>query len=78
MNESSSDDSDDGVDSEDDGDCCYVALTHRQRTSHDHMIKKYCGRTFKDVEDNTDSTYYEGVVVDVVFKNISKTLCFSF
>lgn len=41
-------------------------------------MRKYCGRTFKDAEDEDSSCHYFGVVVDVVFEKKSKTLCFSF
>ena len=76
INESSSEDSGDSDHSED-SDCCYTALTQRQRSAHDVMIQKYRGKTFKDVEDD-NSTCYEGLVVDVVFEKATKTLCFSF
>ena len=40
------------------------------------MIKTYCGKTFKDVDDDDDACHYLGVVVDVVFeKNL---ICFIF
>ena len=64
-------------DSEDDK-CCYTALTQRQRNAHDNMIAKYCGKTFKDTDDDDSSCHYSGVVVDVILGKKSNTLCFSF
>ena len=61
-----------------DNKCCYTALTQRQRIAHDNMITKYCGKTFKDIDDDDSSCHYLGVVVDVVFEKNSNTLCFSF
>ena len=42
-------------DSEDDK-FCYTALTQRQQNAHDNMITKYCGKTFKDVDDDDSSS----------------------
>ena len=42
------------------------------------MITKYCGKTFKDVDDDDSSCHYSGVVVDVILEKKSNTLCFSF
>ena len=53
-------------------------LTQRQRIAHDNIITKYCGKTFKDIDDDNFSCHYLGVVVDVVFEKNSNTLCFSF
>jgi hypothetical protein len=63
--------------SEDD-ECYYIPLTQRQRSAQESMIKTYCGKTFKDVDDDDDACHYLGVVVDVVFEKISNALCFSF
>jgi hypothetical protein len=48
------------------------------KNKNETMLKQYCGKTFKDSEDNDSSCHYSGVVVDVVFEKNSKTLCFSF
>jgi hypothetical protein len=69
----------DGSDCEsEDEKCCYMPLTQRQKNANEKTLTKYCGKTFKDSEDDDSSCHYSGVVVDVVFEKNSKTLCFSF